>query len=62
MTEVKWLSWPENKPKYRSGFWRVKFEDGVKGICEFVQGRWISEKKVVAFKPLVEGFEGVFPK
>ena len=64
MTESnsKWTAWPENKPKYKSGFWRVKFDDGTEGICEFVQGRWLSDKNVVAFKPLVEGFEGMFPK
>ena len=58
----EWIKWPENRPNYRSGFWRVKFEDGTEGICEFVQDRWISEKKVVAFKLLVEGFDGIFPK
>ena len=59
---AEWFAWPENKPKYKSGFWRVRYQDGTEGICEFVQGRWLSTQKVVAFRLLVEGFEGAFPK
>lgn len=55
----EWVTWPENKPKYKSGFWRVKFEDGTEGICELLPSwRWNTPEKVIAWAPLVTGFEG----
>lgn len=54
--------WPETKPPYRSGFWLVKYADGTTGLCELIGGKWQTDKKVIAYRLMVEGFNKVIPK